>query len=100
MLTLGDLSHFFVDFKFYLIVLQFPDFTTKYGIFEAIDLFFQMFSNLFSVLSDIVIFLTLFIEINNSALTGDKDELKIGVFSNDELIETTKTKFLAPRSYN
>ncbi len=43
---------------------------------------------------------TLFIEINNSALTGDKDVLKIGVYSDDELIETTKTKFLGPRSYN
>ncbi|NJB35298.1 MULTISPECIES: cytochrome c oxidase accessory protein CcoG [Flavobacteriaceae] len=43
---------------------------------------------------------TLFIEINNSALTGDKDVLKIGVYSNGELIETTKAQFLAPRSYN
>ena len=43
---------------------------------------------------------TLFIEINNSALTGDKDKLKIGVYSGDKLIETTVTQFLAPRSYN
>lgn len=43
---------------------------------------------------------TLFIEINGAALTGDKDELKIGVYSGDELIETTITQFLAPRSYN
>lgn len=43
---------------------------------------------------------TLFIEINNSALTGDKDKLKIGVYSGKELIETTNTQFLAPRSYN
>ncbi len=43
---------------------------------------------------------TLFIEINNSALTGDKDKLRIGVYSGDELIETTVTQFLAPRSYN
>jgi len=43
---------------------------------------------------------TLFIEINNSALNGDKDKLKIGVYSGDELIETTMTQFLAPRSYN
>ena len=43
---------------------------------------------------------TLFIEINNSALTGDKDELKIGVYSKDKLIETTVTQFLAPRAYN
>jgi cytochrome c oxidase accessory protein FixG len=43
---------------------------------------------------------TLFIEINASALTGDKDRLKIGVYSGDQLIETTITQFLAPRSYN
>ena len=43
---------------------------------------------------------TLFIEINASALTGDKDELKIGVFSGDDMIETAITQFLAPRSYN
>ena len=43
---------------------------------------------------------TLFIEINNSALNGDKDKLKIGLYSGDELIETTTARFLAPRSYN
>ncbi|MBS9460898.1 cytochrome c oxidase accessory protein CcoG [Flagellimonas sp. 389] len=43
---------------------------------------------------------TLFIEINSSALTGDKDRLKIGVYSGGELIETTVTQFLAPRSYH
>ena len=43
---------------------------------------------------------TLFIEINNAALTGDKDKLKIGVYSGDELIETATTRFLAPRSYH
>lgn len=43
---------------------------------------------------------TLFIEINNSALSGDKDKLKIGVYSGDDLIETTTARFLAPRSYN
>ncbi len=43
---------------------------------------------------------TLFIEINNSALSGDKDKLKIGVYSGEELIETTTARFLAPRSYN
>lgn len=42
---------------------------------------------------------TLFIEINNAALSGDKDKLKIGVYSGGELIETTVTQFLAPRSY-
>ncbi|WP_062061559.1 cytochrome c oxidase accessory protein CcoG [Aquimarina longa] len=43
---------------------------------------------------------TLFIEINGAALKGDKDRLKIGVYSKNELIETTTTAFLGPRSYN
>lgn len=42
---------------------------------------------------------TMFIEINNSVLNGDKDKLKIGVYSGDKLIETTTARFLAPRSY-
>ena len=42
---------------------------------------------------------TLFIEINASALTGDKDRLEIGIYSGDHLIETTTTAFLGPRSY-
>ncbi len=42
---------------------------------------------------------TLFIEINNSTLNGDKDKLKIGIFSKDKLIETTTARFLGPRSY-
>jgi len=42
---------------------------------------------------------TLFIEINTSILNSDKDKLKIGVYSNNELIETTTTTFLSPRSY-
>lgn len=42
---------------------------------------------------------TIFIEINNSALNGDKDKLKVGVFSGDKLIETSSIRFLAPRSY-
>ena len=43
---------------------------------------------------------TLFIEIPGAVLSGDKDRLKIGVYSDGELIETTITRFLAPRSYN
>ncbi|WP_149276562.1 cytochrome c oxidase accessory protein CcoG [Pareuzebyella sediminis] len=43
---------------------------------------------------------TLFIEINAAALNGDKDKLKIGIYSDNELIETTSARFLAPRSYN
>ena len=42
---------------------------------------------------------TLFIELNAAALKGDKDKLEIGVFSGDQLIETTVTNFLGPRSY-
>jgi len=42
---------------------------------------------------------TLFIEINSAALNGDKDKLKIGIYSGDKLIETTTARFLAPRSY-
>ncbi|MBX2829250.1 MAG: cytochrome c oxidase accessory protein CcoG [Flavobacteriaceae bacterium] len=42
---------------------------------------------------------TLFIELNASALDGDKDRVEIGVYSKDELIETTTTAFLGPRSY-
>ncbi|WP_298238912.1 cytochrome c oxidase accessory protein CcoG [uncultured Algibacter sp.] len=42
---------------------------------------------------------TLFIEINNSALTGDRNKIKIGVYKGDKLIETTTANFLGPRSY-
>ncbi|MET6991289.1 cytochrome c oxidase accessory protein CcoG [Sediminicola arcticus] len=42
---------------------------------------------------------TLFIEINNKALSGDKDKLKIGVYSGKKLIESTTAGFLAPRRY-
>jgi len=42
---------------------------------------------------------TLFIEINASAITEDKDRLEIGVYSGDDLIETTTTAFLGPRTY-
>ncbi|MBC3759392.1 cytochrome c oxidase accessory protein CcoG [Hyunsoonleella sp. SJ7] len=42
---------------------------------------------------------TLFIEIDNSALTGDRNKIKIGVFKGDQMIETTTANFLGPRSY-
>ena len=42
---------------------------------------------------------TIFVDINSAALNADKDKLKIGVYSGDELIETTPVRFLAPRSY-
>lgn len=43
---------------------------------------------------------TLFIEINNSQLSGDRNNLKIGVYVDDKLIETTSANFLGPRSFN
>src|SRR5690554_1150471 len=42
---------------------------------------------------------TLFIEINGSALSGDKNRAVIEVYSGDKLIETTSVTFLGPRSY-
>lgn len=42
---------------------------------------------------------TLFIEISAQSLTGDKDKIKIGVYSGDELIESTTTSFLGPRTF-
>ncbi|MFI0428114.1 cytochrome c oxidase accessory protein CcoG [Mariniflexile sp. HMF6888] len=42
---------------------------------------------------------TLFVEINNAALTGDRNRIKIGVYQGDKLIETTTANFLGPRSY-
>lgn len=42
---------------------------------------------------------TLFIEINQSELSGDKDLVEIGVYSGSKLIETTRATFLGPRSY-
>ena len=43
---------------------------------------------------------TLFIEIPNAQLSGDRNTLKIGVYQDDKLIETTTANFLGPRSYN
>ncbi len=42
---------------------------------------------------------TLFIEIDNSALESDKEKVKIAVYSGEDLIETTNTMFMGPRSY-
>lgn len=42
---------------------------------------------------------TLFIEINNSALSGDKNRVVIEVYSGEDLIETTSVTFLGPRSF-
>ncbi len=43
---------------------------------------------------------TLFIEINQALLEGDKTKVKIGVFDGDKLLETTTTNFLGPRTFN
>jgi cytochrome c oxidase accessory protein FixG len=56
-------------------------------------------SNDFVVPSEGIAKGTLFIEINNSALTGDRNKIKIGVYKGDKLIETTTANFLGPRSY-
>lgn len=42
---------------------------------------------------------TLFVEVDRSILKGDQIKLRIGVYSNDKLIETAVTNFLGPRSY-
>ncbi|OCB77795.1 cytochrome c oxidase accessory protein CcoG [Flavobacterium piscis] len=43
---------------------------------------------------------TLFIEINKLLLESDKTKVKIGVYNGTELLETTTTNFLGPRSFN
>ena len=43
---------------------------------------------------------TLFIEIDNSLLTGDRNKLEIGIFNGDKKIETTTANFLGPRKFN
>lgn len=43
---------------------------------------------------------TLFIELKQSDLSGDKNNITIDLYSNDELIETTSVTFLGPRSFN
>lgn len=43
---------------------------------------------------------TLFIEISQYLLTNEKTKIKIGVYQGTHLIETTKTNFLGPRSFN
>ena len=43
---------------------------------------------------------TLFIEINAFILNSDNTKLKIGVYNGTELLETAKTSFLSPRSFD
>lgn len=42
---------------------------------------------------------SLFITIDGSALQSDKTKLKVGIYSGSELVETTTTQFLAPKSF-
>ncbi|WP_438961341.1 cytochrome c oxidase accessory protein CcoG [Nonlabens sp.] len=42
---------------------------------------------------------TLFIELETGAIKSDKERVEIGIYSGDDLIETTTTSFLGPRSY-
>ena len=42
---------------------------------------------------------TLFVEVDARALSGDKDRLEIGIYSGEDLIETTTAAFLGPRNY-
>lgn len=43
---------------------------------------------------------TMFIELKQSDLTGDKNKIRIDVYSMEELIESTSVNFLGPRSFN
>ena len=43
---------------------------------------------------------TLFIEIKATEVNDDKMKIKLGFYNNGKLIETTKTTFLGPRSFN
>ena len=43
---------------------------------------------------------TFFVEINASALEASDNELKIGIYSGEKLIETASVQFMGPRSYN
>lgn len=43
---------------------------------------------------------TLFVEIHPAFLNGDKTKITIEVYNNEELLETTTTNFLGPRSFD
>lgn len=42
---------------------------------------------------------TLFIEINKAVLQGEKNDVEIGIYSGNTLLETTNTNFMGPRSF-
>ncbi|WP_445732877.1 cytochrome c oxidase accessory protein CcoG [Mariniflexile sp.] len=56
-------------------------------------------SNSFTVPSQGIAKGTLFIEINNAGLSGDRNKIRIGVYQGDVLIETATANFLGPRSF-
>lgn len=43
---------------------------------------------------------TLFIELPQTILEGDKTEVQLEIYNDEELIDQTKTNFLGPRSFN
>ena len=43
---------------------------------------------------------TLFIEIESAKLKADKTKIQIGVYDGDQLLETTSTNFLGPRTFD
>ncbi|WP_179020226.1 cytochrome c oxidase accessory protein CcoG [Winogradskyella forsetii] len=57
-------------------------------------------SETFSVESQGIAEGTLFIELKQSDLSGDKNEVTIDLYSEDEIIETTSVTFMGPRSFN
>ncbi|WP_178987915.1 cytochrome c oxidase accessory protein CcoG [Winogradskyella schleiferi] len=57
-------------------------------------------SETFSVESQGIAEGTLFIELKQSDLSGDKNEVMIDLYSDGEIIETTSVTFMGPRSFN
>src|SRR5690606_33790504 len=43
---------------------------------------------------------TIFIEINQHLIESEKTKLRIGIYLSDELLQTTSTNFLGPRTFN
>jgi hypothetical protein len=42
---------------------------------------------------------TLFVEIPSALIESNKNEIKIGIYSGDELIDKTEVNFMGPRSF-
>jgi hypothetical protein len=43
---------------------------------------------------------TLFIEVPETDLTGEKDRLEIQIYQGERLVESTQAAFLGPRTFN